>query len=58
MKTVCPLDIWLSITDFAAELRDSYPNAPAIPSDSPENDMRILPISIRREYSTRSPSSQ
>ena len=48
----------LSIADFAVEIRDSYPNDPAISSDSPENGMRILPISIRREYNTRPHSSR
>ena len=48
----------LSIADFAVEIRESYPSIPDISSVSPVNGMRILPISIRREYSTRPPSSR
>ena len=48
----------LSIADFAVEIRESYPSAPDISSGASVNGMRILPISIRREYCTRPPSSR
>ena len=55
---VFPKVLLLKTLDFAVEIRESYPSVPDISSGSPVNGMRILPISIRREYSTRPPSSR
>ena len=48
----------LSMADRAADMRSAWPKLLAISSGSPENGMRILPISMRKAYNTRPPSSR
>lgn len=48
----------LSMADRAADIRSAWPKLLAISSGAPGNGMRILPISMRKAYSTRPLSSR